>query len=139
MSQKVSKIRKINSTSPNLTWHSLFCSTSFYKNPILRLSQQCNWGFWWDVTNCLWTEAEADAFLCPLKHQKTLTQQCRNINRKNKNFTIKIQNKSMGDAYMSQSQKHSQVPKPNKIYVNFCCYHTARDFFCHFCNAVHDF
>ena len=35
----------------------------------------------------------------------------------------------MGDANMSQSQKHSQIPKPNKIYVNFCCYHTVCGFF----------
>jgi len=62
------------------------------------------------VTNCLWTEAECDAFLCPLKHQKTLTQQRSNTNMKNRRFTTKIQNKSMGDANMSQSQKHSQIP-----------------------------
>lgn len=90
----------------------------------------------WDVTNCLRTEVEGDAFLCPLKHQKTLTQQCSNTNMKNRNFTIKTQNKSMGDSNMSQSQKHSQIPKPKKMYVNFCSYHTERGFFCHFCNAV---
>jgi hypothetical protein len=42
----------------------------------------------------------------------------------------------MGDSNMSQSQKHSQIPKPKKMYVNFCSYHTERGFFCHFCNAV---
>ena len=130
-SQRGSKIRKINSTSPNLTRHSLVLFKIILKKFSFDAFRavQLRILVFWDVTNCSWTEAKGEAFLCPLKHKKTLTQQCSNTHMKNRIFKIKIQSKRMGDAYMCQSQKHSWVPIPNKIYVNFCCYHTAWGFF----------